>query len=142
MFSLKKWLGLASAASFLGAAGVAGLVAPASAAHAPPATSMIGVAAAKPNVNISGSPAKWSPTRLSVVPKNFTTCTASKVVWTISNKTSKGQTISVKVGTGPKRLLGTIKARTKVGVCSKGPAGTKETYSIKGSTSTLKLTLN
>jgi len=30
----------------------------------------------------------------------------------------------------------------KAGLCSKGPAGTKETFFIKGSTSTLALTLS
>jgi len=143
LFSVKKLLGLASAAGILGAVGLAGLTAPALAAPAPAArTGMVAVGtAALPNTNIQGAPAKWSPTKLSVTPKNFTTCTAAKVVWTITNKTAKAQTISFKVGSGAKHPLGTVAAKTKAGVCSRGAKGTVETFFIKGSASTMKLTL-
>jgi hypothetical protein len=144
LFAFRRWLGLASAVGVLSVAGITGLVTPVSAAAAPSATvGMAGIStAALPNVNIKGTPAKWSPTKLTVTPKNFTTCTKAKVVWTITNKTKKGQTISAKSGSGPKTKLGTIKAGQKVGVCSKGPKGAKSTFFIKGSKSQLVVTLN
>ena len=143
MFSLTRWLGVASAVSVLGAGSVAGLTVPAAAAAAPSAAAGLThiSTAALPNANIAGTPAKWSPAKLSVTPKNFTTCTKAKTVWTISNKTKKGQTISFKVGSGKKTTLGTLPAGKKAGVCSKGAKGTVETFFIKGSKSTLKLTL-
>jgi hypothetical protein len=124
---------------------MAGVIAPASAASTASGSAGAGLArvtvAAKPNVNIKGAPAAWSPAKLTVTPKPFTTCTAAKVVWTITNRTKKPAVISWRVGTGPKMLLGTLPAGQKAGVCSKGPAGTKESFSIKGSKSVLHLTL-
>jgi hypothetical protein len=119
-------------------------VTPVSAAATPSATvGMTGIsAAALPNVTIKGAPAKWSPTKLTVKPKSFTRCTKAKIVWTITNKTKKGQVISARAGNGPKTKLGTIKAGQKVGVCSKGPKGAKSTFFIKGSKSHLVVTLS
>lgn len=144
LFLFRRWLGLASAAGVLGIAGMTGLVTPVSAAAAPPATvGMVGISvAALPNASIQGAPAKWNPTKLTVGPKNFTTCTKSKVVWTITNKTKKAKTISAKSGSGPKTVLGKIKGGQKVGVCSKGPKGAKSTFFIKGSKSQLVVTLS
>jgi hypothetical protein len=144
LFVFRRWLGLASAVGVLSVAGMMGAVTPVSAAATPSATvGMTGIlAAALPNVNIKGAPAKWSPTKLTVKPKTFTRCTKAKEVWTITNKTKKRQTISAKAGSGPKTKLGTIKAGQKVGVCSKGPKGTKSIFFIKGSKSHLVVTLS
>jgi hypothetical protein len=144
LFRFRRWLGLASAVGVLGAAGMTGLVTPVSAAAAPSAAvGMVGIsAAALPNASIQGAPAKWKPTKLTVRPRNFTTCTRSKVVWTITNKTKNAQAISVKSGSGRKKALGKIKGGQKVGVCSKGPKGAKSTFFIKGSKSQLVVTLS
>jgi hypothetical protein len=140
----RRWLGLASAVGVLSVGGITGLVTPVSAAAVPSATvGMVGIsAAALPNVNIKGTPARWKPTRLTVRPKPYTRCTAAKVVWTITNKTKKAQTISARSGSGPKKRLGTLKAGQKGGVCSKGPKGAKSTFFIKGSKSHLVVTLS
>lgn len=104
---------------------------------------MVGISAtALPNVTIKGSPAKWSPTKLTVTPKPYTRCTKAKEVWTITNRTKKAQTISVKSGSRPKRVLGKIGAGKKAGVCSRGQKGAKSTFFIKGSASHLVLTLS
>ena len=139
----RRWLGLASAAGVLSAAGMTGFVTPVSAAAAPAATvGVVGIsAAALPNVNIKGAPARWKPTALRVTPKPYTRCTRAKEVWTITNRTRKAQTILAKSGSKPKVRLGTIRAGQKVGVCSKGPKGAKSTFFIKGSTSHLVVTL-
>jgi hypothetical protein len=144
MFVLSRWLGLASAVGVLGVAGMPGPAAQASAAAAPSASvGMTGISvAALPNVNIKGSPARWSPARLTVKPEHYTRCTTSKVVWTITNKTKKTQTISAKSGSHPKRVLGKIKPGHKSGVCSRGPKGAKSTFFIKGSRSHLVVTLS
>lgn len=143
MLSITKRLGRTAAVGALALAGIAGSLAPASAAQVSAArTSLTGAAlAALPNANIQGLPAVWKPTSLSVTPKPFTTCTSAKVVWTITNKTKKAQTISYKVGAGATKPLGTLAAGHKAGVCSKGAAGTKESLFIKGSKSILHLTL-
>ena len=103
---------------------------------------MAGVAtAALPNANVKGSPARWSPTKLTVTPRNFTRCTARKIVWTITNKTARTQTIEVKTGTAPRKTLGSLSAGQRVGVCAKGPAGSRAIFIIKGSRSRLAVTL-
>jgi len=143
LLSIKKRLAGAALTGAFAVAGVAGFMAPASASVASARTSLTGVGAAVlPNVNITGSPALWKPASLTVTPKPYTTCTASKEVWTITNKTTKSQVISYKIGSGSKATLGTLAAGAKGGICSKGPAGTKESFFIKGSTSVLHLTLN
>ena len=145
MVAIKNPLARAITVGVLTLGTMAAVIAPASAASTASGTVGAGLAgvavASKPNVNIKGAPAAWSPTKLTVTPKNFTTCTASKVVWTITNQTKKPAVISWRVGTGPKMALGTLSAGQKGGICSKGPAGTKESFSIKGSTSVLHLTL-
>jgi hypothetical protein len=142
LVSIKNPLARAATVGVLAVTAMAGVIVPASAASSGVGAGLAGAtAAAKPNVNIQGSPAKWSPTKLTVTPKNFTKCTPAKVVWTISNKTKKPAVISWRVGSGPKMPLGTLPAGEKAGVCSKGPAGTKESFSIKGSKSILQLTL-
>jgi hypothetical protein len=139
--SIRNSLGRASAIGVLAAATMAGFMAPALAA--PAAVHLTAAApAALPNVNVQGSPAKWSPAKLTVKPKSFTECTTAKEVWTISNKTKKSQTNSYKVGSGKKTTLGTLTAGEKAGVCAQGKAGTKETFSLASSKSTLTLTLS
>jgi hypothetical protein len=142
--SIRNSLGRASAIGVLAAATMAGFMAPALAAPAAPAAVHLTATApaALPNVNVQGSPAKWSPAKLTVKPKSFTECTTAKEVWTISNKTKKSQTISYKVGSGKKTTLGTLTAGEKAGVCAQGKAGTKETFSLASSKSTLTLTLS
>ncbi len=144
LLSIKTRLGRASTVGILTVASVAGFMTPASAA--PVSSGTVGLArvatATLPNVNIQGAPAAWHPASLKVTPKSYTKCTAAKEVWTISNKTKKSQTISFKLGSAKKKELGKLAAGTKAGVCSKGPAGTKFTFSIKGSKSTLTLTLS
>lgn len=143
MFSLNRRLGVASTIAVLSVAGLIGLMSPASASTVGSARSGIaGVATTTlPNVNIQNAPATWNPTKLTVQPKAFTTCTASKTVWTITNKTTKAQTLSYSVGSSTRHLLGTLAAGRKAPICSQGAAGTVETFYIKGSSSKLKLTL-
>lgn len=132
------------AASALAAtAALAGVItaAPASASTATGGLSTAATAA-KPGVKISGSPAAWHPASVTVKPKNFTTCTRSKVTWTITNKTKSSQTISWQVGSGAKKTLGTVAAGEEVGICSQGGSGTKETFYLKGSASKLAVTLS
>jgi hypothetical protein len=85
--------------------------------------------------------AKWSPTKLTVKPKNFTKCTKAKVAWTITNKTKKTQTIQAKVGS-KKQTLGKLKAGQKAGLCVAGKKGAKGDFFIKGSKSKLVVTLS
>jgi hypothetical protein len=137
MFSLNRRLGIPSTIALLSLAGLIGFMSPASASTVGSARSGIaGVATTTtlPNVNIQHSPATWNPTKVTVQPKNYSTCTTAEVVWTITNKTTKAQTISYSVGSSKRKLLGTFRAGTRAGICSKGPAGTKETFFMKGST--------
>lgn len=143
MLSVKKRVASAAAVGAFAVTGVAGFITPASAAQAPSAAAGMAAAiapAALPNVNIL-APAHWSPTSLSVTPKNYTTCTAAKEVWTITNKTKASAVISYRIGSGTRMPLGTLPAGAKGGICSKGTAGTKERFFIKGSKSVLHLTL-
>ena len=146
MFSLRKWFGLASAVEHpqhgrlvrVHDVGLGGVAAIGYRRHGQCYTT-----AALPNVNIAGVPAKWSPTKLTVTPKPYTTCTKAKTSWTITNKMRKHRFSPNKVGTGAKKaLVNGLKAGVKAGLCSKGPAGTKETFFIMGSKSTLALTLS
>lgn len=142
MRSIKKRLAGVAVTGALAVAGVAGFMAPASASTASAHMSMVRInTAVLPNVNIKGSPGTWSPTSLSVTPKPFTTCTAAKEVWTITNTTAASKVLSYKPAGGTKMLLGTLPAHAKAGICSQGPAGAKSTFYIKGSTSHLILTL-
>ena len=143
LFLVRHWLGLASVVGALSVAGLAGPVTPASAAGAPSAhVGMVGIrTSALPNANIKGSPAKWSPTKLTVKPHNFTRCTKAKLAWTITNKTKKTQTILVKVGS-KKQVVGKVKAGAKAGLCAEGPKGAKGLFFIKGSRSKLTVTLS
>jgi hypothetical protein len=143
MLSIKTRLAGLTAAGAIAVAGVAGFVTPASAAQVPARTGLAAAApAALPNTNIQGSPAAWSPSKLTVKPKSFTKCTAKTQAWTITNKTKKAAAISYKIGTGKKTTLGSLPAGEKAGICSEGKAGTKESFYIKGSTSVLTLTLS
>jgi hypothetical protein len=144
LFLVRKWLAVASVAGVVSVAGITGLVTPVAAAAVPSVhVGVVGIAtSALPNVNIKGSPAKWSPTKLTVKPKKFTKCTKSKLVWTITNKTKKTQTIFEKSGSNPKEKLGSLKSGQKGGLCAQGPKGAKATFSLKGSKSKLVVTLS
>ena len=61
---------------------------------------------------------------------------------TLSNKTTKTQTIYYTPQGGKKTLLGSLPKGVTAGVCTKGPAGFKTVFSLKGSTSTLTQTLS
>jgi hypothetical protein len=134
LVSIKNHLARVAAVGAVGVVTMAGFVAPASASTG----SMhvrAGAIAAAPNTNIQGSPAKWSPVKLSV--KNFKTCTATSTSFTITNKTAKAQTIDKTKSGSP---LGTVKAHQKVGVCMTGfKAGAKAHLFIKSSKAELTL---
>ena len=144
LIAIKKHLVRAAAVGVLGGTAVAGFIAPASAAQiAGPhltATSAVTVAT-KPNTNITGSPARWNPTKLTAAPISGT-CSRTNYSFTMTNKTAKAQTILYKTGTAPKRLLGTLKRGEKAGICGKGAKGTKATFYIKGAKSVLTVTLS
>jgi hypothetical protein len=100
------------------------------------------IAAALPNTNVSGTPAKFSPTSNKVNPITFSgNCTTADEVFTISNLESKTVTFKASINGGTAQPFGSLKAHTKAGVCEQGPKGTYFTYSIKGSTSKFKSTL-
>jgi hypothetical protein len=141
LLSLTKRLGVASV---VGLIGLAGMTVPATAAPAArTGVAMVGIPAKTlPNVNIKGSPAVWKPTSLSIKPKKFVTCTAKFEVWTITNKTKKTQTVSYSVGSSTKKTkLGKLTAGEVGSICTEGPAKSKQHFYIKGSKSTLTVTL-
>ena len=142
MVSIKSHLVRTAAAGAIGVAAMAGFIAPASAAQrAPAAVHMSGAAAAaKPNTNIAGTPAKWSPTKLTAAPTKGT-CSGTNYSFSITNKTKKSQTVQDKSGS-TKKKLGTLKAGQKDGVCATGAKGAKGTFYIKGSKSVLTVTLS
>lgn len=141
MLSIRNSLGRASAIGILSMTAVAGFVAPASASVAP-LTARMGVtpAATGPNTTISGSPAKWNPTKLTA-PPTVGTCSATNYTFSITNKEKVTETILVKEGT-TKKKLGTVAAGTKTAICGSGAKGAKATFYIKGSKSVLTVTLS
>jgi hypothetical protein len=144
MVSIHKHLVRAAAVGAVGAAAMAGFVAPASAAQvaAPHMTAGVAVAAV-PNTNIQGSPAKWSPTKLTAASHKGSKCTSKLVSFTITNKTKKSQTIQQKSSTGGKVPVGTLKAGQKGGICIlNAKAGAKGDLYIKGSASVLTITIS
>lgn len=141
MGSIRNQFVRAAAVGALGVTAMAGFIAPASAAQVAAAAHMTGVApAAKPNTNLEGSPAKWSPTKLTAAPVKGT-CSKTNYSFSVDNKTKKTQTLQYKSGS-TKKLLGTIKASEKAGICATGSKGAKGTFYIKGSKSVLTLTLS
>ncbi|HEX4060268.1 MAG TPA: hypothetical protein VHY58_04520 [Streptosporangiaceae bacterium] len=143
MVSIKSHLVRTAAVGALGVAALAGFIAPASAAQAAPAAAHMSAAVAakaKPNTNIQGTPAKWSPTKLTAAPTKGT-CSGTNFSFSITNKTKKSQVIQEKVS-GKKKSLGTLKASQKAGICLTGAKGAKGMLYIKGSTSVLTITLS
>jgi hypothetical protein len=141
--SLKTQIIRLSTAGALAVVTMAGVVAPASAAQRAPAAvhmSSAVAAKAKPNTNIQGSPAKWSPTKLTAPPTKGT-CSGTNFSFSITNKTTKSQVIQEKVS-GKKKALGTLKASQKAGICLTGAKGAKGNLYIKGSASVLTVTLS
>ena len=146
MVSIKTQLIRAAAIGAVGVAAMAGVMAPASAAstsagmHASLAVAR--VAATGPNTNITGSPAHWMPTTLTGPPtKAGSTCSGTNNTFTITNKEATAKTVLVNTGSG-KKLLGTLKAKTKYAICGSGPKGAKAKFYIKGATSVLTVTLS
>lgn len=141
LVSIKNHLVRTAAIGALGLATTIGFVAPASASQTASAHLAGIAAAAKPNTNIQGSPAKWNPTKLTAAPIKGT-CSAKNFSFSITNKTSKTQTIQFKSGTGGKKTLGSLKKGQKGAVCATGSKGAKATFFIKGAKSTLTVTLS
>ena len=142
LIAIRNQLIRAAAVGAIGVTAVAGFVAPASAATAGVHVSTAGVhvAVRGPNTNIQGSPAKWSPTKLTGPPVSGT-CSKTNYTFSITNKTKTTKTILYKTGT-TKKKLGTVAAGVKKGVCGSGPKGAKAKFYIKGSTSVLTVTLS
>jgi hypothetical protein len=142
MRSIRNPLTRAAAAGAIALGAAAGFAAPASASALPAAVhlSAAATAAAKPNTTISGSPAKWSPAKLTAPPVKGT-CSKTNYSFTVTNKTKKTQTIQYKSGAA-KKTLGTVKAGVKAGVCARGSKGAKSDLYLKGSKSVLAVTLS
>ena len=114
-------------------AAMAGVITPASAAQLP--TLLVATtghpATDGPNTNIQGRPPKWNPTKLVITPATGT-CTFTNDSFTISNLTSKAQTVLYKTGTSPKKTLGTLQAETKYAICGSGSKGSRIKLFIEG----------
>jgi hypothetical protein len=135
----------AAAIGALGVVTVVGFVAPASAAttggvHATAAG--VHVAAKGPNTDITGSPAKWDPTKLTVKPVTSAKCSTTNYSFSVSNVTTKTQAVQEKTSTGKKKTLFTLKSKTAEAVCATGPKGASGDLYIKGSKSVLTVTLS
>ncbi len=104
---------------------------------------IVAIASALPNTNVSGTPAKFSPTSNKVKSKTYNgNCNSpSLYVFTISNLESRTVVFKASINGGKAQPFGSLPAHTKAGVCEQGPSGTYFTYSIKGSTSKFKSTL-
>jgi hypothetical protein len=140
--SIKIHLARTAAVGALGVATMAGFMLPAMASTAATAH-MAGdhVAASKPNSTISGSPAKWDPTKLTAAPITGS-CSATNYSFSITNSEKKSETILYNGGSGTKTKLGVIKAGEKAGICGTGSKGAKADFYIKGSKSVLTVTLS
>jgi hypothetical protein len=131
----------AAGAVALGAAAAFAVPASASVTPAPAAVHMgAAVAAAKPNTDLKGSPAKWSPAKLTAPPTKGT-CSKTNYSFTVTNDTTKSQTLQYKSGT-TKKTLGVLKAKEKGGICAVGSKGAKSDLYVKGSSSVLTVTLS
>jgi hypothetical protein len=143
VLSIRNSLGRVSAVGVIAMAAAAGFVAPASAAQVTGVSARLAAvspAATGPNTTISGSPAKWSPTKLTGPPVTGT-CSATNYTFSITNKEKVSETIQYKAGT-TKKKLGVVAASTKVAICGSGAKGSKATFYIKGSKSVLTVTLS
>lgn len=142
MGSIRNQLVRAAAVSALGVTAMAAFIAPASASQvAATATHMTGAApAAKPNTNIQGSPATWSPAKLTAPPATGT-CSATNYSFTITNKTTKTQTIQIKSGSA-KKTVGKLAAGKNGPICLTGKKGESGSFYLVGSTSVLSVTLS
>ena len=140
MVSIKNQLIRAAAVGAVAAAAMAGVVAPASASAGMHVTAVTRVAVKGPNTNITGSPAKWMPTKLTGPPITGK-CTAKNFTVSMTNKTKKTQSIQVNTGMG-KMPFAKIPAGKAIAACGSGPKGAKATFSITGSKSLLTVTLS
>jgi hypothetical protein len=143
LVSIKKQLIRAAAVGAVGVATTVGFMGPALAAPAGVhAVGVARVAAKGPNSNITGSPAKFSPTKLTVKPVTKAKCKTTNYSFSVSNVTAKSQTVQVKNGSGAKVPFFTLKPKTAEGVCVTGSKGASGQLFIKGSKSVLTVTLS
>ena len=140
MVSIKNQLIRAAAVGAVAAAGIAGVAAPASASAGMHVAAVTRVAVKGPNTNITGSPAKWVPTKLTGPPITGK-CTAKNFTVSMTNKTKKTQPIQVNTGTGKKPFF-KLPAGKILDVCGSGPKGAKAMFFITGSKSVLTVTLS
>ena len=139
LVSIKNQLIRAAAVGAVGVAAMAGFMAPASASTAGVHAAAAGahIAITRPNVNIQGSPAKWSPTKVTAPPATGK-CTLKNFSFSMTNKTKKSQSILINPGTG-KVPFASIPVGKALLVC--GPAHAKAKFFIKGSTSVLSASI-
>jgi hypothetical protein len=139
LVSIKNQLARAAAVGALGVLTMAGYEAPASASTAGMHATAAGarVAITRPNVNIQGSPAKWSPTKVTAPPTKGR-CTAKNFSFSMRNKTATTKSILINTGSG-KKPFAKIQAKKAIVVC--GPAHSKAKFFIKGSKSVLSATI-
>lgn len=144
VISFKSHIIRVSTTAALAAVAVAGFVAPASAATAGVHATVAGahVAAKGPNTNIQGSPAKFSPTKLTAKPVTSAKCSTTNYSFSVSNLTKKSQAVQEKTSTGTKKTLFTLKPKTGEALCVTGAKGAKGQLFIKGSKSVLTVTLS
>jgi hypothetical protein len=123
MVTLKR-VGMAG----LALAGVLLFMVPASAAGAGAAAMAPASSAVLLNVNITGSPAAFRPTRVTVAPhwNGVSSCTTAVESFTLSNQTAVAQGI-----TSDGRSLGTLAAHSKSGICiNTDQAGKIDTFGL------------
>jgi hypothetical protein len=139
LVSIKNQLARAAAVGALAVMTMVGFVAPASASTAGMHATAAGarVAITRPNVNIQGSPARWSRTKVTAPPAKGR-CTAKNFSFSMRNKTKKAQSILINPGSG-KTPFAKIPAGKAIVVC--GPAHSKAKFFIKGSKSVLSATI-
>ncbi len=143
MGSARNQIVRVAAAGAVSVAAMAGFITPASAAQQP-AVRLATTAhptTTGPNTNIKGPPPKWKPTKLTAPPTTGT-CSGTNYSFSIDNLTAKPHVILYKTGTSAKQTLGTVPAKTKVGVCASGSAGASAKFFIKGAKSVLTVTLS
>jgi hypothetical protein len=142
LFAIKRHFVRTAVVGALGVTALAGFVAPASAVQvAAPHMANAPAVAAKPNTNIEGGPLRWVPNKLTAPPTSGT-CSSTNYSFSITNRTAKAHEILYKIGTNPKKVLGTLKAHQKAAICDKRAKGSKTKFYIKGSTSVLTVTLS
>lgn len=126
--------GAATAADTSADTGSVVLGAPAPLDAAQPATT-----AALPNASIVktvGRPVHWNKTDLAASRKSFSTCTSAYFVATLTNTTYAKQPIKRNGA-----LLGTIPARSRIGICAEGSSAFTRSF-VLGKNTNSKLALH